>query len=99
MCIVYTLGIKQIYSNPSYPRGNSRIENLHNFLIRTTAKFMHGSQLEWHDDLPLATYHNNIAQSIDDLESPFYLFHGRDPIEGRLGNLQNYCRYVGDQPS
>ena len=28
----------------------------------------------------------------------FYLVHSRDPLEGRLSNLQNYCRHVGDQP-
>ena len=48
--------------------------------------------------LPLATYCYSIAPSFDDLESPFYIVHGRDPLEGRLSNLQNYCRYVGDQP-
>ena len=62
------------------------------------AKFMHGSQHKWDDALPLATYCYNIATSVDDLESHFYLVHGRDPLEGRLSNLQNYCRYVGDQP-
>ena len=35
---------------------------------------------------------------MDDLESPFYLVHGRDPLEGRCSNLQNYCRYPSDQP-
>ena len=62
------------------------------------AKFMHGSQLEWDDTLPLATYCYNIAPSVDDLESPFYLVHGRDPLEGKHSNLQNYCRYGRDQP-
>ena len=59
---------------------------------------MHSSQLKWDDALPLATYCYNITPSIDNLESPFYLIHGRDPLEGRLSNLQNFCRYVGDQP-
>ena len=35
---------------------------------------------------------------MDDLESQFYLVHGRDPLDARLSNLQNYCRYLGDQP-
>ena len=52
----------------------------------------------WDDVLRLATYCYNIAPSVDDLESPFYLVHGRDSIEGRLSNLQNYCRYAGNQP-
>ena len=97
MTVFDTLGIKRIYSNPYYPRGNSRIENVQNFLKQTMAKFMHGSQLKWDDALPLATYCYNIAPFVDDLESPFYLVHGRDPLKGRLGNLQNYCRYVRDQ--
>ena len=59
---------------------------------------MHGSQLKWDDALPLANYCYNITPSIDNLESPFYLVHGRDLLEGRLSNLQDYCRYVGDQP-
>ena len=61
-------------------------------------KFMHGSHLEWYDALPLSTFCYNIAPSVDDLESPFYLVHSRDPFEGRLSNLQNYCRYVRSQP-
>ena len=42
-----TLGIKRIYSNPYYPRGNTRIKNVKNFFKRTMAKFMHDSQLQW----------------------------------------------------
>ena len=61
-------------------------------------KFTYGSQLEWDDALSLVMYCFNIASSVGDLESPFYLVHGRDPLEGRFSNLQNYCRYVGDQP-
>ena len=76
-----SLGIKHIYSNPYYPKGISRIENVHNFLKCTIARFMYDSQLEWDDVLPLATYCYYIAPSVDDLESPFYLVHGRDPLK------------------
>ena len=98
MSLFDSLGTKHIYSNPYYPMGNSRIENVHNFLKHTIAKFTYDSQLEWDDVLPLANYCYNIAPSMDDLRSPFYLVHGRDPLEGRLSNLQNYCRYLSDQP-
>ena len=87
MSIFDTLGIKRIYSHPYYPRGNSRIKNVHSILKKTIAKVIHGGQLQWDDALPLATYCYNIVPSIDDLESPFYLVHGRDPLEGRLSNL------------
>ena len=98
MSVFDNLGIKCIYSNPYYPNGNSKIENVHYLLKCTIAKFTYTSQLGWDNALPLVTYCYNIAQSMDDLQSPFYLVHGRDPLEGRLSNLQNYCRYVGDQP-
>ena len=98
MSIFDTIGIKGIYSNPFYPGGNSRIDNIKYFLKRTIAKFMHGSQFKLDDALTLATYCYNIAPSIDNLESPFYLVHGRDPLEGKFSTLQNYCRYVGDHP-
>ena len=50
---------------------------------------MHNSTLEWDDTLPLAIYCFNIALSVYDLESSFYLIHGRDPLEGKLSHLQN----------
>ena len=59
---------------------------------------MYDSSLEWDDVLPLATYCYNVMPSVDDLESPYYLIHGCDPLKGRLSNIQNYCRYIGDQP-
>ena len=98
MSVFDSLGIKHIYSNPYYPKGNSRIENVHNFLKQTITKYTYDSQLEWDKVPPLATYYYNITLSVDDLESPFYLVHSREPLEGRLSNLQNYCRYLGDQP-
>ena len=92
------LGIKHIYSNPYYPQGNGRIENVHNFLKLTIAKFVYGNSIKWDDDLPLATYCYNVTPSVDDLESSYYLVHGCDPLEGRLSNIQSYCRYMGNQP-
>ena len=53
MSVFDSLGIKCIYSNPYYPKGNSRIENVHNFLKHNIAKFTYDSQLEWDDALPL----------------------------------------------
>ena len=75
-----SLCIKHIYSKLYYPKGNSRIENKHNFLKHAILKFTYDSQLEWDDALPLATYCYNIAPSLDDLESLFYLVHGRDSV-------------------
>ena len=38
--VLKQLGIKYIYSNPYRPQGNSRIENVHNFLKRTLTKVL-----------------------------------------------------------
>ena len=46
MSVFDSLGIKHIYSNPYYPKGNGRIENVHNFLKHTMPKFTYDSQLE-----------------------------------------------------
>ena len=47
MSVFNTLGIKCIYTSPFYSQGNGRIENIHNCLKQTIAKFTYGSQLEW----------------------------------------------------
>ena len=40
----------------------------------------------------------NIAPSVNNLKSPFFLVFGRDALEGRLSHVQNYCRYLGTEP-
>ena len=91
------LGIKPIYSNLYGPQGNSRLENAHNFLKCTISKFLHNSTLDWDDILQITAYIYNIAPTVNDLEPPFLGF-GRDPLEGRLSHLQNYCRYLRTEP-
>ena len=93
-----SLGVKPIYSSPYYPCGNGKLENSNNFLKWSIAKFLHNTNLEWDDIIPIATYEYNISLTANGLESPFYLVFGRDPMEGRLTHIQGYCRYVREQP-
>ena len=79
------LGIKHIYFNPYRPQGNSQIENVHNFLKRTLTKFLSSLDAKWDKVLPFACYCFNSTPTSDDLESPFFLIHGRDPLEGCTG--------------
>ena len=88
------MGIKPIYSNPYRPQGSLRLENAHNFLKYTISKFLHNNTLEWDDILQIAAYIYNVTPSVKNLESPFFLVFGRDPLEGRISHLQNYCRYL-----
>ena len=52
MSVLDTLGIKCIFSNPYYPQGKGRTENVHHFLKCTIPKFTYDSQVEWDDALP-----------------------------------------------
>ena len=54
------LGVKLIYSSPYYPLGNGKLENSHNFLKGSVAKFLHNTDLEWDDVIPIATYVYNV---------------------------------------
>ena len=95
--VLKQLGIKHIYSNPYRPQGNSHIENVHNFLKRTLTKFLSSSDAEWDKVLPFACYCFNLTPTADDLESPFFLIHGRDPLEGCTGLLgSGNIRYMGN---
>ena len=96
--ILKQLGIKHIYPNAYRPQGNSRIENVHNFLKRMLTKFLSSSDTEWDKVLPFACYCFNSTPTSDDLESPFFLIHGRNPLEGciRLLDLID-TRYMGNK--
>ena len=95
--VLEQLGIKHIYSNPYRPQGNSHIENMHNFLKRTLTKFLSSSHAEWDKILPFTCYCFNLTPTADELESPFFLIHGRGPLKGhaRLLDFGN-IRYMGD---
>ena len=70
-------GIKPVYSNPYRPQGNSKLENVHNILKHTISTFLHNNMLEWDHILPIATYIYNIALSVNNLKSPFFLVFGQ----------------------
>ena len=91
------LGIKCIYSNPYRPQGNSQIENIHNFLKRTLTKFLSSLDAKWDKILPFACYCFNRTPTADDLNIPFFLIYGRDPLEGCTGLLgSGNIRYMGN---
>ena len=92
--ILKQLGIKHIFLNPYRPQGNSRIENVHNFLKRM---FLSSTDAEWDKILPFACYCFNTTPTADDLESPYFLIHGRDPLDGHMGLLgKGDIRYLGN---
>ena len=66
------------------------------FLKRTLKKFLSSSDAKWHKVLPFAWYCFNATLTSDDVESPFFLIHGRDPLKGcaRLSGSGD-IRYIG----
>ena len=95
--VLKQLGIKYIFSNPCRLKGSSCIENVHNFLKRMLTKFLSSTDAEWDRILPFACYCFNTTPTADDLESPFFLVHGRDPLEGCTGLLgPGNIRYLGN---
>ena len=85
------------FSNPNRPQGNSHIKNIHNFLKRTLTKFLSSSDAEWDKVLQFACYSFNVTPTADNVESPFFLIHGTDPLEGHARLLgSGNIRYLGD---
>ena len=59
--------------------------------------FLCSSDAEWDEILLLVCYCFNTISTADDLESPFLLIHGRDPLEGHTELLRkNDIMYLGD---
>ena len=55
------------------------------------------SDAEWDRTLPFPCYCFNTTPTADDLESPFFLIHGRDPLEGCTGlHGETNIRHLGD---
>ena len=95
--VLQQIAIKCIFSNLYRPRGNSCIESVHNYLKRKLTKFLSSTDAEWDKILPVACYSFNTTPTANDLESPFFLVHGRDPLEGHTRLLgKGNIRYLGN---
>ena len=95
--ILAQLGVKQIFSNPYRSQGNSQIKIVHNFLKRTLNKLLPSSDAELDEILPFSCYCFYTTPTADNLETPFFLIHSRDPLESGTGLLsKNDIRYLGD---
>ena len=89
---------RQVFTSPRTPTGNAVLERVHSFvknkLTRIRAEV---PGLEWDEILPNVRFAYNIVPLSATGESPFYLFHGRDPYLPTLQDLLGYkIRYLGD---
>ena len=85
------------FLNPYRPQGNSCIKNIHNFFKSTLTQFLSSSDAEWDRTLPFTCYCFNTTPTAHNLESQFFLIHGKDPLErhARLLGSGN-IRYLGN---
>ena len=59
--------------------------------------FLSSANVEWDKILPFAWYCFNTTPTTDDLESPFFLVHGRDLLEGHTRLLgKGIIMYLGN---
>ena len=78
-----------------FPRGNSRLENLHALLKRSISKYIDILDIEWDICLNLPMYAFNISPSSDNCSSPYYIVYGKEPINAELKKLKELHRYTG----
>ena len=70
------LHIKRLFSNLFHTQGNAKVKNVHSFLKRTLTNFLHDSNLQWEELLPLVCHCYNIFLGSNGTKSPFFFMFG-----------------------
>ena len=87
--------MEHIFTTVYFPRGHSRLENLHALLKRSISKYIALLDVEWDRCLNLATYAFNISPSSHNCSSPYFIVYGKEPIDAELKELEELHRYTG----
>ena len=93
--VLNRLNTEHKFTTVYFPRGNSRLENLHVLLKRSISKYIDILDVEWDKCLNLATYAFNISPSSDNCNSPYYIVYGREPVDAKLQELEELHKYTG----
>ena len=93
--VLIRLNTEHKFTMVYFPRGNSRVENLHALLIRSISKYIDLIDVEWDRCLNLVTNAFNISPSSDNCSSPYYIVYGKEPIDAELKELEELHRYTG----
>ena len=88
--VLIRLNTEHKFTMVYFPRGNSRLENLHALLKRSISKYIDLLDVEWDRCLNLATYAFNILPSSDNCSSPYFIVYGKEPIDVELKELHRY---------
>ena len=93
--VLIRLNMEHKFTIVYFPRGNSRLENLHALLKRSISKYIDLLDVEWDRCLNLATYAFNISPSSDNCSSPYFIVYDKEPIDAELKELEELHRYTG----
>ena len=93
--VLHRLNTEHKFTMVYFPRGNSRLENLHALLKRCMGKYMDMLNKQWDKCLNLATYPFNILPSSDNSSSPYFLVFGEEPLDAELKELKEFHHYSG----
>ena len=93
--VLHRLNTEHKFTMVYFPKGNSRLENLHALLKRCMSKYMDMLHEQWDKCLNLATYAFNISPSSDNSNSPYFLVFGKEPLDAELKELEELHGYTG----
>ena len=93
--VLNRLNTEHKFTTVYFPKGNSRLENLHALLKRSISKYIDILDVECDKCLNLAMYAFNILPSSDNCSSPYYIVYGKEPIDAELKELAGLHRYTG----
>ena len=91
--VLIRLNMEHKLTTVYFPRGNSRLENLHALLKRSISKYIDLLDVEWDRCLNLATYAFNISPSSDNCSSPYFIVYSKEPIDVELKKIEELHRY------
>ena len=93
--VLHRLNMEHKFTTIYFPRGNSRLENLHALLKRCMGKYMDMLNEQWDKCPNLATYAFNILPSSDNSSSLYFLVFGKEPLDAELRELEELHHYSG----
>ena len=91
--VLSRLNTEHKFTTVYFPRGNSRLKNLHTLLKRSISKYIDILDIEWDKCLNLAMYAFNISPNSDNCSSPYYIVYGKEPINAELTEVEELHRY------
>ena len=93
--VLHRLNTEHKCTTVYFPKGNSRLENLHTLLKRSMNKYMDMLNEKWDKCLNLVMYAFNVSPSSNNSNSLYFLVFGKKPLDAELKELEELHLYSG----